>query len=105
MKSGENKLEVVVLLLVGLAMGIMYSAYNRSANELYQVYDVPLQALDVPEGVAAVEEGERLALFLGDRFGQFGLTAPANVFIVGVPRAAIGAIHRMLLQSYMVEAW
>lgn len=65
MKPSANKFEVFLLLLIGLMFAIVIFVYVRSEAELYKVYDVPAEPVEVPAGPEAVAEGERLARIRG----------------------------------------
>jgi len=65
MKPSANKLEFFLLLLIGLMLAVVVYVYVRSEAELYKVYDVPAEPVEVPAGPEAVAEGERLARIRG----------------------------------------
>ena len=65
MKPSANKFEIFLLLLIGLMFAIVIFVYVRSEAELYKVYDVPAEPVEVPAGPEAVVEGERLARIRG----------------------------------------
>jgi len=65
MKSSANKYEFFLLLLIGLMLAVVIYVYVRSQAELYKVYDVPAEPVEVPAGPEAVAEGERLARIRG----------------------------------------
>ena len=65
MKPSANKLEFFLLLLIGLMLAVVVYVYVRSEAELYKVYDVPAEPVEVPAGPEVVVEGERLARIRG----------------------------------------
>ena len=65
MKSSEDKLETVLLLVIGLVLlGFAY-AYIQVRMDISRTYAVPVTDIAVPEGPEAIAEGERLARLRG----------------------------------------
>jgi len=65
MKSSASKFEVFLLLVIGLLLVVIFYAYFRSDQELFSVYDVPIEPIALAGGPAVVAEGERLARVRG----------------------------------------
>lgn len=65
MKSSEDKLEALLLLVIGLVLAVFAYAYTQVHLDISRTYSVPVSEIAVPEGAAAVAEGERLARVRG----------------------------------------
>lgn len=60
-----SRLELWLLIVFASVVAAMLYLALFSYNDLYQRYDVPVAELTVPEGPAAIAEGERLARIRG----------------------------------------
>jgi mono/diheme cytochrome c family protein len=65
MKSSSYRLEWLLLIATGLALVIILWAYLVAESDMQQQFDVPLEAIEIPAGAAAIAEGERLATIRG----------------------------------------
>ena len=65
MNSESHRLEWILLIITGLAVFVTLAMYVLAERELNRRYDVSLQPIEVPEGPAAVAEGERQAMIRG----------------------------------------
>jgi mono/diheme cytochrome c family protein len=65
MKSSSNRLEWLLLIATGLTLVIILFVYVVAESDMRQQYDVPLEAVEIPIGAAAITEGERLATIRG----------------------------------------
>jgi mono/diheme cytochrome c family protein len=65
MKSSADRLEWLLLITTGLVLAVVLVVYLLASSGLNQTYSAPLESVTVPEGVAAVAEGERLATIRG----------------------------------------
>ncbi len=65
MKSNSHQLEWLLLIATGLALVFTLYAYVNATSGMSQLFDVPLESIEVPVGAEAVAEGERLATIRG----------------------------------------
>jgi mono/diheme cytochrome c family protein len=65
MNSSTSKFEVYLLALIGLVLAITIYAYFRSDSELYKVYDVGIESIELQINPDSVAEGERLSRIRG----------------------------------------
>jgi mono/diheme cytochrome c family protein len=65
MNSSTNKFESFLLALIGLVLAITFYVYFRSDSELYKVYDVAIEPIELHSSPDIVAEGERLSRIRG----------------------------------------
>jgi mono/diheme cytochrome c family protein len=65
MNSSTNKFETLLLLIIGLLLVVIFYVYMRSDIELYEVYNVPIQPIELSVEPGMVAEGERLSRVRG----------------------------------------
>ncbi|MDP6437286.1 MAG: cytochrome c [Gammaproteobacteria bacterium] len=65
MTTQKNRLEVLLLVVVGTILLLTLYVYLRADSELNRKYDIPLAPLDIVAGSGTVAEGERLTRIRG----------------------------------------
>jgi cytochrome c553 len=61
----NNKLELLLLVITGLALAAILSVYVYARQDLQRQYAVPLTDINLPDDPQALAEGERLAVVRG----------------------------------------